>query len=258
MRVMWAAATDPGVRRPVNEDAYCARPDLGLFIVADGMGGHAAGEVASRLAVEVIEAFVASRADDPGATCLTDDSEADTGLASGPGLLRAAFVAANQRLAAAIARDSGLRGMATTAAAVRVEQGRDPVVAHIGDSRVYVLRGGHLERLTEDHSWVEEQVRAGVLDATAARRHPWRSVVTRALNGAEDPKVDAFTVRLEAGDRVLVCTDGLSSVVADETIAHVLGGGADLAGICRQLVDLANAEGGPDNITAIVLEVDAA
>jgi PPM family protein phosphatase len=260
MRVTWAAATDPGVRRPVNEDAYCARPDIGLFVVADGMGGHAAGEVASRLAVESIEAYVASRADDPGATRMTNDagSDTDTGLSSGPALLQAAFMAANQRLATAMQRDGGLRGMATTASALRVEDGRDPSIAHIGDSRIYLLRGGRLARITEDHSWVEEQVRAGVLDAKAARQHPWRSVVTRALNGGDDPRVDAFAFPLHPGDRVLVCSDGLSSVLSDDRIAALLGADADLSLVCRHLIEQANAEGGPDNITTVVVEVHAA
>jgi protein phosphatase len=258
MRVTWAAATDPGVRRPVNEDAYCARPDIGLFVVADGMGGHAAGEVASRLAVDTIEAFVASRTDDPGATRMTGDSDTDTGLAHGPALLHAAFMAANQRLASAVTQDTGLRGMATTASAIRLERDRDPSIAHIGDSRIYLLRGGRLARITEDHSWVEEQVRAGVLDAKAARQHPWRSVVTRALNGGDEPRVDAFPFPLQPGDRILVCSDGLSSVLPDDRIAAALGAGGDLEQVCHQLIDLANAEGGPDNITTVVIEVHAA
>ena len=256
MRLTWAAATDPGLRRSANEDSYCARPDLGLFVVADGMGGHAAGEIASRLAVETIEAVVADAPPGPAPSRL-NDPDADPALERGVSLMREAFLAANERIARAVREEGELRGMATTASGLRVEQGALPVVAHVGDSRIYLLRHRTLSRVTEDHSWVEEQVRAGVLDATAARQHPWRSVVTRALNGAGDTRVDAFPFALIAGDRVLLCSDGLSSVVADERIAEVLGQG-DPERACRALIALANGEGGPDNITVVVLDVHAA
>jgi protein phosphatase len=255
MRLSWAAATDPGLRRPVNEDSYCARPDLGLFVVADGMGGHAAGEIASRLAVETIEAFVAGAPPGP-APASWDNDDTDPGLERGIIQMRAAFLAANDRIAHAVHEETELRGMATTASGLRVEDGALPVVAHVGDSRIYLLRGGALSRITQDHSWVEEQVRAGVLDAAAARQHPWRSVVTRALNGADDTRVDAFPFALLPGDRVLLCSDGLSAVVADERIAEVLQEG-DPDHACHELVALANRQGGPDNITVVVLDVHA-
>jgi protein phosphatase len=256
MRLSWAAATDRGLRRPANEDCYCARPDLGLFVVADGMGGHAAGEVASRLAVETIEEVVADAAPRPPSPP-GHDGDTDPTLDQGVALMREAFLAANDRIARAVHQETGLRGMATTASGLRIEEGALPVVAHVGDSRIYVLRGRTLSRVTQDHSWVEEQVRAGVLDAAAARQHPWRSVVTRALNGAEDTRVDAFPFALLAGDRVLLCSDGLSSVVADDQIAQVLQEG-DPDRACRDLVALANTQGGPDNITVVVLDVHAA
>jgi PPM family protein phosphatase len=256
MRLSWAAATDPGLRRPANEDSYCARPDLGLFVVADGMGGHAAGEVASRLAVETIEAVVADATPRPPSPP-PNDGDTDPTLEQGVALMREAFLAANDQIARAVRQEAGLRGMATTASALLVEEGALPVVAHVGDSRIYVLRGGTLRRVTQDHSWVEEQVRAGVLDAAAARQHPWRSVVTRALNGAADTLVDAFPFALVAGDRALLCSDGLSSVVADERIAEVLREG-DPEHTCRELIALANTQGGPDNITVVVLHIHAA
>jgi protein phosphatase len=256
MRLTWAAATDPGLRRSANEDSYCARPDLGLFVVADGMGGHAAGEIASRLAVETIEAVIAGDAPRPAPTS-QNNADTDPGLGRGVALMRTAFLAANERIARAVHEESKLRGMATTASGLRLEQGALPVVAHVGDSRIYVLRGHTLSRVTQDHSWVEEQVRAGVLDAAAARQHPWRSVVTRALNGAGDTRVDAFPFALLAGDRVLLCSDGLSSVVADEHIAEILGRD-DPASACRELIAVANRQGGPDNITVVVLDIHAA
>jgi protein phosphatase len=127
----------------------------------------------------------------------------------------------------------------------------------VGDSRVYVLREGRLEQLTHDHSWVEEQVRAGTMSPTAARQHPWRNVVTRALSGGEDPEVDVTDIRPARSERYLLCSDGLFSVVTDEQIAEILGDRSiPLEGVCGRLIEAANAAGGPDNITALVLQVD--
>jgi protein phosphatase len=131
-------------------------------------------------------------------------------------------------------------------------------VAHVGDSRVYVLRDGHLEQITNDHSWVEEQVRAGTLSPTAARQHPWRNVVTRALSGGEDPEVDLTEVSPARGERYLLCSDGLFTVVPDSRIAQLLGqGDVSLDAICQGLVQAANEAGGPDNITTLILQIDA-
>ena len=160
-------------------------------------------------------------------------------------------------IAAAIADSQDLRGMATTASAVLVGA-HGASVAHVGDSRVYVLRDGHLDQITNDHSWVEEQVRAGTLSPTAARQHPWRNVVTRALSGGDDPEVDLTEVAPKPGERYLLCSDGLFTVVPDSRIAQLLGqSGIPLDAICRGLVQAANEAGGPDNITTLILEIDA-
>jgi protein phosphatase len=251
----WAVSTDPGLRRTSNEDSYSARPDIGLFVVADGMGGHVAGEVASRVAVEAIEAFIEETA---GADKnRTWPFPFDPGLSLEANRLKAAFRLANRRIASAIADSQDLRGMATTASAVLMGK-ESASVGHVGDSRVYVLRQGTLAQITHDHSWVEEQVRAGTLTPSAARQHPWRNVVTRALSGGEDPEVDVTEVTPEPGERYLLCSDGLFGVVADDRIAEILGqSGVSLETICRGLVDAANQAGGPDNITALVLEIDA-
>ena len=147
--------------------------------------------------------------------------------------------------------------MATTASALLAAT--DGVcVAHVGDSRVYVLRDSSLEQLTHDHSWVEEQVRAGTMSPVAAKQHPWRNVVTRALSGGEDPEIDVTEIHPAPGERYLLCSDGLFSVVGDERIAGILGErDAPLDELCGRLVAAANAAGGPDNITALVLEVNA-
>jgi len=138
--------------------------------------------------------------------------------------------------------------MATTAAAVLMTKER-PSVAHVGDSRVYLWRDGRLSQITEDHSWVGEQVRAGVLSDADARRHPWRNVVTRALSGGEDPEVDVTEVSPKPAERYLLCSDGLFGVVPDAQIAEILGEQIPLDAICQRLVSAANEAGGPDNIT---------
>jgi protein phosphatase len=251
----WAVLSDPGLRRTSNEDCYCTRPDIGLFVVADGMGGHVAGEVASRVAVEAIEAFIEETA---GADRnRTWPFPFDPSISLEANRLKAAFRLANRRIAAAIADSQDLRGMATTASAILCG-GRTACVAHVGDSRVYVLRHDGLAQLTHDHSWVEEQVRAGTLSPTAARQHPWRNVVTRALSGGEDPEVDTTEIEPRHGERYLLCSDGLFAVVTDKQIADIIGDRSlGLEAICQHLVDAANAGGGPDNITALVLQCDA-
>jgi PPM family protein phosphatase len=157
-----------------------------------------------------------------------------------------------------MADSSDLRGMATTASAV-LASARNACVAHVGDSRVYVLRGSELVQLTNDHSWVEEQVRAGTMTPSAARQHPWRNVVTRALAGGDDPEVDIADVTPASGERFLLCSDGLFGVVTNDRIAAILGDrSASLQDICDRLVAAANSGGGPDNITTVVIQVDAA
>src|SRR5829696_3158865 len=250
----WAVSSDPGLRRSSNEDSYCSRPDLGLFVVADGMGGHVAGEVASRVAVEAIQIFIQETA---GADRnRTWPFPFEPALSLEANRLKAAFRLANRRIAATIADSHDLRGMATTASALLTGP-EGACVAHVGDSRVYVLRGTDLQQITNDHSWVEEQVRAGTMTATAARQHPWRNVVTRALSGGEDPEVDVKAVDLQPGDRLLLCSDGLSSVVTDERIEEIMRAQPVPTDACQALVDEANGAGGPDNVTTLILQIDA-
>lgn len=254
IRFSWAAVSDTGVKRPVNEDSYCARPDLGLFLVADGMGGHAAGEIASRLAAETVERVVVetaggSSASQPGADGVRQ-SDADR--------LRGGLVEASRRIAEAMEGDATLRGMATTTSALLVAHDGPAVVAHVGDSRIYLLRDGSLSQVTRDHSWVEEQVRAGLLDRRAALAHPWRNIVTRALSGAEHPDIDVTTVALQTGDWIVLCSDGLSAVVREDQIESAIREAAYPEVLCRTLVALANNAGGPDNITVVVVRIDAA
>ena len=253
MRLNCAARTDPGRRRENNEDSLCVREDLGLFIVADGMGGHAAGEIASRLVVEEVERFVAATAP---ASVGNGPAPDRTPAGNGGERLRAALTAANHQLAGRIAEHAALQGMATTAV-VLLAGATAGALAHVGDSRAYRYRASRLTRLTRDHSWVEEQIRAGLLTLDAARRHPWRHVVTRAIAGATDIDVEVSDISLEAGDRVLLCSDGLSSVVSDTGIAAVLQEDRLPGDVCGELVRRANAAGGPDNVTVVLVDVHA-
>jgi protein phosphatase len=256
----WCAQTHPGLRRAINEDSYCARPDLGLFAVADGLGGHAGGELASAIAVQALEAVIAGTVD-PVEAAQHDIRAAGS---SAEALFADSVRLAQIRLSHAEAEDAALRGMASTVAAVLLDgtpsaAARQAVVAHVGDSRVYLMRAGTLSQLTRDHSWVEEQVRAGLLTREAAPAHPWRSLITRAVSAADDEVEPELTrVTLAPGDRLLLCSDGLSSVITDDQIAAVLGQAAESVSaetMCESLIHMANLAGGPDNITVIIVIV---
>jgi protein phosphatase len=258
-RLAWAVATHPGLRRDSNEDAYAARPDLGLFLVADGMGGHAAGEVASKLTVDTVEAFANdTRARD---TNRTWPFPFDPALSVDANRLKAAFRLANRQVAQRMETQQELRGMATTASAVILDEapsgGVNAAIGHVGDSRVYLFRDGALQQLTDDHSWVGEQIRSGVMSDADARRHPWRNVVTRAISGGADPEVDVIEMTLEPGDRLLLCSDGLSGVVAPEEMGRIASS-QGLEEACQALIEAANAAGGPDNITAVLIAIEDA
>ena len=228
-----AAITDVGRQRQSNEDAFFERSPL--FAVADGMGGARAGEVASRMAVEELAAL--------------DDS----GTAAEERLREVARTA-NRRIYDMAQSDSEHAGMGTTFTAVLVS-GREVAVGHVGDSRLYRLRDGSFERLTDDHSLVEELVRQGKLSPEEAEVHPQRSIITRALGPEKDVQVDTFTHTARDGDVYLLCSDGLSGMVAEEEIARILTASRSLEDASQELIDAANAAGGKDNITAVLFRV---
>ncbi|HEX4825299.1 MAG TPA: Stp1/IreP family PP2C-type Ser/Thr phosphatase [Candidatus Polarisedimenticolaceae bacterium] len=228
--------TDVGRRRESNEDDLLLEPDLGLYAVADGMGGHAAGEIASHLAIEtLLQARQREDADD-AATWIRD-----------------AFAEANRRICDSILLHEERRGMGTTVAAL-VHDGEGAVVGHVGDSRVYLLRGGDLIRMTSDHSWVNEQVKLGLMTDDAAQRHPMRNIVTRALGSREDVLVDTAATRLEPGDVFLLCSDGLNTMLTDDEIKGLVARNREEPeSACRALVHAANVSGGEDNVTVVVV-----
>lgn len=265
MKVRFESRSDIGRRRTSNEDSLLASSEQGLFIVADGMGGHAAGEVASRMAVDTVAAFVSARAGGPDAAAPGaegvlpgDDAETwpfgyDHDQPPQANLLRNALLHANRVLIEATRERRQYRGMATTIVAVLLD-GDVAHIAHAGDSRAYLLRAGRLQRLTRDHSWVSERVQSGELTEPEARVHPLRNMVTRALGGKNDLEVDVQAPRLQPGDVLLLCSDGLTSMVPEDEIARLLAGEPEAA--VSRLVDAANERGGDDNVSVLVLRAE--
>lgn len=250
MQASFGALSDVGLKRPHNEDSYFADADLGLYLVADGMGGHAAGEVASKAAADAIRDFVRETHADRDKTW---PFAIDPSLSWLGNRLRVAILVANRVVSQRIDEDDRLRGMATTLSAVLLDGDR-AVISNVGDCRAYLIRDKVVTQVTTDHSWVAEQVRAGLLTADAARSHPWRSMVTRALAGTGDLVVDVLEMPLESEDLLLLCSDGLHGLVSDDEIGDlVVRNKRNLEQACRALVDSANARGGPDNITAILI-----
>ena len=237
MRTSWGSATDRGRVRRLNEDSLLAYPPV--FLVADGMGGHCAGDVASRLAVEEFSQLAGR------STASADD-------------VHACFSRTAERLRRTVAAD---RTAGTTVAGVAIaahDGGSYWLVFNIGDSRVYRLAGGELEQISVDHSVVQELVDSGELDADAAREHPERHVITRAVGTGEEPEPDYWLIPAGTADRLLICSDGLTSELQDDAIQAVLAGVADPQEAASRLVADALRAGGRDNITAVVVDVAAA
>ncbi len=243
--------TDVGRKRKHNEDAYLLDAERGLFVVADGMGGHAAGEVASRLTVESIQEFISGTEDDHDNTWPFGYNNR---YSVDGNRLSTAVERANEKVMRAVVNRPELKGMGTTVVAALFDEKRATLV-HVGDSRAYLMRESELRRLTDDHSWVQEQVNAGILSEEEARSHPLKNVVTRALGGGMHVAVDLIEIPVGGGDRFLLCSDGLTGMVSDEEITAALHSTRSLEEIVRGLIDLANERGGVDNITAIVVEV---
>lgn len=230
--ISWGARSDVGLVREHNEDSFLLRTPL--FAVCDGMGGHAAGEVASSIAVKVIGEEAPNTADDV--------------------LLGAAIEAANQAVIEAPQKGIGKPGMGSTASAIFIE-GNQMAVAHVGDSRIYLLHHGTLVRITHDHSYVEELVDSGQITADEARNHPSRSVVTRALGSDPEMYADHFTLEVSDGDRIILCSDGLSSMILDDEIESIAVSNITPQNAADSLVSAALTAGGADNITVIVVDI---
>ena len=251
MEVKASGLTHVGRQRQHNEDAFLVEPDARLFLVADGMGGHAAGEIASRIAVDSISEFILHTKEDDG----TWPHAYDESLKRATNRLMAAVRMANTRVLEAMRKDARLRGMGTTVVACLGDDNGTMSVAHVGDSRAYLIRDDTLARITNDHSWVFEQVQAGMLTEAEAEKHPLRNVITRALGGALQVNPDASEVDTKPGDVFLLCSDGLTGMVPEEEILRVVTHSHDnLEAACQKLIETANERGGLDNITAILVK----
>lgn len=241
--------TDVGRVRATNQDSFLINADLSLFIVADGMGGHAGGEIASQLCVEFVE------------SSLNDHNRLHKSLISGEHpnsqilqTLVQAVNGASARIYEYSLEDPSLRGMGTTATLVKVI-GQFAYFAHVGDSRLYLLRQGFIYQLTLDHSWLDENLRAGVLTPEQAIEHEdKKNVITRSVGYQEQEDVDTGCIKLEPKDLLLLCSDGLHNKVSDQELAQLFGEFKLKA--VEKLIDLSNERGGVDNITAVMIEID--
>ncbi|HEY3202375.1 MAG TPA: Stp1/IreP family PP2C-type Ser/Thr phosphatase [Thermoanaerobaculia bacterium] len=245
--------TDVGKKRKHNEDAYALDVAEGLFIVADGMGGHAAGEVAAKITVETIGEFIAATRQKEEATW---PFRYNHELNFNGNRLAIAIEKANERVMSAVAAQPWLKGMGTTVVAGLLNE-KILSLAHVGDSRAYRYRGGELSRLTDDHSWVHEQVSAGILTEEEAKTHPLKNVVTRALGGGPSVSPDLREMEFSPGDAFLFCSDGLTTMLSDEEIRDSVAADEkrDAQTLCQDLVDLANEKGGVDNITVVFVRI---
>lgn len=257
MRTRVEAKSDVGLKRSRNEDSYYADPEHGLYIVCDGMGGHDAGEVASALAVETIRQHMTESGAQPlSAPAEGDESKftPETNRLAGAIRLanRAIFHAATNGQAGRA--ETGQSAMGTTVVAALMH---GPVLslAHVGDSRLYLIRHGALELLTADHTLVAEQVRQGLLTQDEANRSPQRNIVTRALGVTEEVEIDLDEVPLERGDRLLLCSDGLLRGVSDQAVLEAVAGADEPQTASDRLIMLAREAGGEDNSTAIVIAI---
>jgi serine/threonine protein phosphatase PrpC len=244
-----AARTDTGMKREHNEDSWLVNEDVGLYVVCDGMGGHAGGETASRLAVQTVERELLGsrmRQDDPFASAAPLP---ETPLA---GALREAIEGACAAVFRTSRANPELQGMGTTCIALLLH-GQMAILGHVGDSRAYAVRDGEVMQLTEDHSLVNEQVRAGLLTQDEARHSRLKNIITRSVGFEEDVLVDLLGFETAPGDRYLLCSDGLSNLVDNEEMGTQLLRHDDPERACRALIDLANERGGDDNVTVVVI-----
>jgi serine/threonine protein phosphatase PrpC len=250
MRIRYAAKTDPGLKRNHNEDYFSLIEEEQLFLVADGMGGHACGEVASKMAADVVrEFFVRSKDDDA-----TWPFKMDGQLSYLENRLVVSIKVANQKIFEAAGRDSRLKGMGTTVVLGQIA-GDKFYIAHVGDSRCYRVRGADVQQLTRDHSLLEDykDARPDMSDEEQ-RKFPHKNVITRALGMRENVQVDCMGEAIADGDIFLICSDGLSGMIDNRKIGELVNKSSDLEQTVTSLIDAANGAGGADNITVLALE----
>jgi len=254
MKIISFGATDVGRRRAHNEDSLSISDDLRLYLVADGMGGHNAGEVASSTAVDTITKFVRRCLDDKE---FTWPFGVNSHLSEEANILLTSVRIANRNVCLRSGERYEYSGMGTTIVGVYMEQDDIAHIAHVGDSRAYLIRGGGIRQLTTDHSWVNEQIQKNILTHKDARNHRWKNVITRALGNKLNVEIDYNEMKMQSGDYLLLCTDGLSGMLEDEEILRVTNqASGDLQKACKDLIQGANEKGGLDNITVILLKFE--
>ena len=224
MRITSCGMTDVGVKRTNNEDNYLINDELGLFVVCDGMGGHAGGEFASAIAVNTVEEVLTN------------------------------FEAHAERIFEKAQEETEYRGMGTTCITLLMDGG-NAFLGHVGDSRAYVVREGRIEQLTEDHSLVNEKIKAGLLTPDQARGHKLKNIITRSLGYTEDVEIDVQVRALRRGDHYVMCSDGLSNLIETGEIGEIVLDGSPQE-VARRLIELACARGGDDNVTVVIARVD--
>lgn len=240
-----------GMKRMQNEDAYLINDEIGLYMVADGMGGHVGGEFASKMAVVTVEEVLKTLRQDPDATQIHG---VNTQGANPGDQLRHAITEAGRKIHQQALYDESLRGMGTTAVAILCEQDK-LYIANVGDSRTYLLRDNQITQLTEDHSLVTEQIKAGMIKPDEARSHKLKNIITRSVGYQEEVDTDVKEFTPQPGDQLLMCSDGLSNLLEDQEILSIVSS-HELSEVCETLINQANRRGGDDNITVVFLQVD--
>jgi serine/threonine protein phosphatase PrpC len=248
MRVLASGRTEVGCVRKHNEDNFLLEPELGLFVVADGLGGHAAGEVASQIVVEKVGDFISQTAERDR----TWPVEYEADLSYDGNRLKGALLLADQGILDDIRGNPERESMGSTVVACLV-QGDRATLVHVGDSRAYLLNSSGIQQVTRDHSWVAEQVANGILTADEARHHPFRNVITQALGNGGDLDVAVQEIQVKELDRILLCSDGLSGMIQDRAIWEIVEQAPDVEAATAKLIDTAMANGGEDNITVVII-----
>ena len=254
MKITSCGITDVGQKRQNNEDNFLINDEINLYVVADGMGGHVGGEFASQIAVTTIEEVIQNVEVDPEAT-RPDWGALGSAVAISGEKLKYAIRLAGKRIFDRTNDEPELRGMGTTTVAMLFDQNK-VFLAHVGDSRAYLIRNGTVMQVTEDHSLVNEQIRLGLITREAARNHKLKNIITRSVGYQEDVEIDTIVRPTEKGDRFCLCSDGLSNLVDENEIMDVVGNSASTEVAAQRLIDLANSRGGDDNITLIIAQVD--
>lgn len=251
MRILVAGRTEVGCVRKHNEDNFLVEPDEGLFVVADGLGGHAAGEVASRIVVEKIGDFIHHTAERERTWPVEDQ----VGLTYDGNRLKAALLLADEGILTDIKVNPERESMGSTVVACLV-QGDRATLVHVGDSRAYLLNPSGIRQITQDHSWVAEQVANGILTPDEARHHPFRNVITQALGNGGDLDVSVQEIQVKELDRILLCSDGLSGMIQDRAIWEIVQQAPDMDAASEKLISKAMENGGEDNITVVLIAFD--